>query len=681
MRALSESSGTFVDRVRVVGSRVERVRALSAVESLLGMAAVDSRLPPSAVLFIRKLCDPKPGLARLEGHAAGAQVEWSRALQEEIDRKVRSAARPALGQVGATAEAVWFADRAELLACLAVDWCSGSAITRWWWQSFFRATGVTSAVVSEWLSSIEYVPAAFAKMAKQREATRFAAALPASAVSRMLDEITQHFGLTELRGPLSLSIHQTNLPASNRPSIAKRVPPSWLLTSNEMKELRDRWAPEAFSPRLAFNTRVLLAAALMLERAPALLREREFASALVASLRGSDLAVVVDNQAVVDQTQSHRTSVKARDQSPGNGSATSPKRNSETQSISLKAAPTSKTRTVDDRVEQDNRVTRVDLLQLDGQPDKPTAPDIRPRAKTWLAAISEAEVAGATIEARIETKLGGIFYLINAALALNLYGDFTTPLQPGIELPIWDFLALIGREFYGRRMQSDPVWELLRKLAGRNDGEKPGGRFKPPDEWRMPPQWLIAFSESQEWSYQTSGGRLIVRHPAGFTTLDLKLNSRFQMKDVEARLADETRCYANIAGFKRVNFLTRERTLPRRKRALERWTRFTADYLRVRLARALGIELVRASLRGRPSFREVSVSHNQGAPTERRPYKSNERLAAALFEHTGRVEVTTARLDVFFSLDELPVEIRLSGLDRNPGWVPAAGRVIEFHYD
>src|SRR4029453_19226509 len=46
----------------------------------------------------------------------------------------------------------------------------------------------------------------------------------------------------------------------------------------------------------------------------------------------------------------------------------------------------------------------------------------------------------------IETDFGGVFYLLNAALQLGLYGDFTTPMQPGLALPVWDFLALVGGE-------------------------------------------------------------------------------------------------------------------------------------------------------------------------------------------------------------------------------------------
>ena len=46
----------------------------------------------------------------------------------------------------------------------------------------------------------------------------------------------------------------------------------------------------------------------------------------------------------------------------------------------------------------------------------------------------------------------------------------------------------------------------------------------------------------------------------------------------------------------------------------------------------------------------------------------------------GSITLTAARLEVRFALADHPLAIRMAGLDRNPGWVPAAARVIEFHY-
>ena len=81
----------------------------------------------------------------------------------------------------------------------------------------------------------------------------------------------------------------------------------------------------------------------------------------------------------------------------------------------------------------------------------------------------------------ITTDLGGCLYLINLGLFLGLYGDFTTPLSPGIDLPIWDFIALLACELLSAEAQDDPLWSLLAQLAGRADDEPPGRDFAPPD--------------------------------------------------------------------------------------------------------------------------------------------------------------------------------------------------------
>jgi hypothetical protein len=49
--------------------------------------------------------------------------------------------------------------------------------------------------------------------------------------------------------------------------------------------------------------------------------------------------------------------------------------------------------------------------------------------------------------------------------------------------------------------------------------------------------------------------------------------------------------------------------------------------------------------------------------------------------HRGTLTLTDTRLDVCFPLEEHPLGIRLAGLDRDPGWVPALGRIITYHYD
>ena len=43
--------------------------------------------------------------------------------------------------------------------------------------------------------------------------------------------------------------------------------------------------------------------------------------------------------------------------------------------------------------------------------------------------------------------------------------------------------------------------------------------------------------------------------------------------------------------------------------------------------------------------------------------------------------VTRTHIDVIFSLEQIRLDLRLAGLDHNPGWVPELGHVVTFHYE
>jgi len=54
---------------------------------------------------------------------------------------------------------------------------------------------------------------------------------------------------------------------------------------------------------------------------------------------------------------------------------------------------------------------------------------------------------------------------------------------------------------------------------------------------------------------------------------------------------------------------------------------------------------------------------------------------AWLLRRPGRVRLSATRLDVHFDLASHPLAIRAAGLDRDPGWIPAAGRHVAFHFE
>lgn len=217
----------------------------------------------------------------------------------------------------------------------------------------------------------------------------------------------------------------------------------------------------------------------------------------------------------------------------------------------------------------------------------------------------------------IHTRLGGLFYLLDVALFLDLYGDFTQPRLPGIALSPFDFVTLIGRALLdGSDIDEDPIWSLLARLAGRDPADPPGRDFAPPDRWQVPTPWLMPFAGDGAWTFAPSDERFRVLHPAGFAVFDLPWE--IAREDSPAPVS--------------------------------RWVDWIAPYVRARLGRALGWEF--------------------GGEAARR-----------LFGANARVRATATHVDVFLSLAELPIEARFAGIDRDPGWIPAAGRTIIFHFE
>lgn len=108
-------------------------------------------------------------------------------------------------------------------------------------------------------------------------------------------------------------------------------------------------------------------------------------------------------------------------------------------------------------------------------------------------------------------------------------------------------------------------------------------------------------------------------HPAGFTVIDVP---------AETNVADVTEPGEPVDG-------------------LQRWVGWMAGYFRARLVRALG--------------REDAV--------------------ALLCQRPARLTLTLTHVDVTFALEHHPIELRMAGLDRNLGWIPAAGRYVAFHFE
>ena len=599
---LFEPGKTYIGKLRAAYDGRDRHALENHLRRVLSVMDIrPPGLPGRAIVCIRALRDPLPGSLRLDQNEIRPPRAWEQALGASLDRMVRSAARPALGPVPASAEAVLFVDRSEFLACLASDWCEGSAITRWWWRSLFKATEITMAVMREWLDQPEYIPAALARLAERKKVTQFINSLPAQEARVMLEAITRAFALGELQTALAVVLDN-----NPRPGSARRLSEQHSMR-NETEPWR-RWAPESASAARLEQT-CLLAVGLMIERAPAVVRSPGFARAVSEWRPPSNnlQAVTAESESFMDASAAREIEdrIMASESRPATAGSHADNADEPLVKSPALSADEKKSRASSPEPEARPEISiEIDVsepvagIESPRVAERPLAPvesaeqSIAPQG--IQSPIEQAQEVVTLFEAQIETEQGGVFYLINLGLFLNLYGDFTSPARPGIALPIWDFIALVGRELSGEKIQRDSVWSLLAQLAGRSE-EEPGEGFQPPDIWGVPADWPVPCRGDAE--------AVEPRRDEGLRESDLK-----------------------------------------------RWIKWLMPYVRARLREALG------------TSEASDLSH-------------------VLLDHRARVLVTATHLDVLFSLDELPIEIRLSGLDRDPGWVPAAGRFIAFHFE
>jgi hypothetical protein len=641
--------------IRSAGEDV--VLARLRAEHLLG--AVDLRLPglpPSAILCVRHLRDPRPGVLSLDGRSLRPPRVWEAALVAELEVITRRAVRPWQGGAGAATEAVLFWDRSELLACLASDMLRGDVGARWWWASLLPDARDPRAVPRAWVEAPAHVPGAAHLLAERGEIELFSRSITSDEVRAIARAVADRWGAPVI----AAAVERVSARAELQPSVRRREEP-WVA-----------FAPEVSTTALDDGRRALAGVALALHRAPAVARSLAFTAAIQQWCASAEAAAgALDDGGGERQARNDGREARApladglavpasqaiQSQGLATGSTHAPREElfAEAPSAHAKAGPPAFTHR-----HEAPRVHAIHAPRLDAPPartqewgaseipgtisrsasaasfdaapapwpvpqapapavppsldsapsvtaaaplhtsDPPVAADPSPAlpapapsaAPTPFAAPAPAERPVRRLGTPIATRFGGLFFLVNLGLYLDLYGDFSTPLSPGIDLPIWDFIALVGRDLAGPVVEADPVWPLLADLAGRREGEPPGHAFVPPLVFQPPASWLRPLRGGKHVPLPTPA------IPAGATPL-------------------------------------------------ESWLGHVLPYVRARLALALPME---------------GWSH-------------------ALCAIPARVHVTTTHLDVAMSLADLPIEVRLAGLDRDPGWVPAAGRYIAFHFN
>jgi len=631
-------TGTSIRRATVRGVQLDDIAARRSTERLLGR--IPDAVPgmsASAILCVRELSirvRSKPSYMQ-----AGGSV-----LHNEMEQLARKAARPAHGPVPSHAEAVLFADRAELLSCLARDHVRHLLEQHWWWRLLLPGANLSAAAVQLYVNEAAHVPAALAQLARSHDAIAFVRNLRDSDADALVQAIVRAHGLSLLaETPAIVTPAQSRAQSISPEPVGSRRSDTQEISRSLEEEIRST-LPEAWVHGLSVIRRCLLVLGLSLVRMPSRVRSAAYAqvlSALLEQATRQDTCVERNENAAgrITNLQGspvlHASSKSKKATIPSRASVRGAGRGLPDAGIfyRLDTGPAAGLPTATPWTRGASALSGESLPPTALLPSEPLPP-----AAHSIAPHNDAEMQY-QVQA-VETKYGGVFFLSNAALALGLYADFTRPLDRGLDLSFWDFLALAAVDLSGPAVRSDPLWPLLANLAGRKPGQRPGADFIPPREWRMPLDWLLPFAgDAADWTWAVDDKRLVVLHPAGFVVLDLPRTETSAEEQLHVELARY-----EVSGFGRETRCRRGPVTP-----LARWRSWVMLYLGRRMALAL------SDARWRRACRQ-------------------------LLSLPGRIECDAERLEVHFSLERLPVAVRVAGLDRDPGWIPAAGRDLRFYF-
>ncbi len=678
---------SIVSKLRVKGERLDLVATRLHFERLFGTQDfLPAGLPPKAIICIKNLRDPSPHTLKLNRFDLSQTNAWRNFVAREIEKLFSRAFRPIRETVPAQAQSVVFADNSEMLACLASDWCRESLTQNWWWRSLFPNLQTAQTIAQIWIEAAEFAPFALQILAKQAQAVKFVTKLQPNETADLLRQIITVFGLGKLQAillePFKEKKEKLESAVSDEKPIEKRkIPPKTFFFVPQLAPW-SKFTPETKHTSLSFEQQSLLGIGLMLARAPRLVRSSEFARQVKIFRAEFEMSRTITGQSknkILKETrqpekrqkkfetilrkklksspilpESEVKIEKSSEKKPvkffEDKTAEKPSEffdsssDLESEIISPPEKAKEKAKKIIFKDSPSGKKLERRESKKGTKSDKAKKPKIRQSA--FLKARKKAEIefveeAETELEVVLETRFGGVFYLLNLALYLNLYRDFTEAGEAEIDLNIWDFVALVALEFLGREIKKDAVWKFLEWLGGRENEGELGKGFTAPDEWRMSPEWLKTFQTGEKWLWMNTGKRLVVRHPAGFSVIDVPL-----LDDVKAQLENELETYLeNFSEFAEGDSKDFRKDSSRSKN----WLKNLTEYVQARLLQALNLE-------------------------------TREQISRILFERHAKIIVSATHLDANFSLADLPFEVRLSGLDRNPGWIPAVGKFVGFHF-
>jgi hypothetical protein len=600
-------------------------------------------LPEHAILIVRHL--------EINHNDDGSADQHARTALADLGR---AAARAAAGPVPAHANAVVFADEAELLTCLTVDLMQGFAESRWYWRRVHpvRAGGRGTALAAAWLRYVRWLPAAIAQLT-ELEADGAVALLSSAQISRVADAMLDTYGVPRQRSrQLSPSPRQpvtasgsaagrsARDPLETEPPLAAALVPDGATVLRLARSLHhspsavrrlgylDWLTQESAAPQRPWMSSPTDAGP------PA---KSAASAASPATSRGLPARLGSGGRALRSAPVAPRT---ASDRAMRNGvygrGANQQRPASELETAAADSAPVTcadgwlRGATAPASALETAAADSTPVTCADGWLRGATAPASEPRPMP-LTPDRYAPLTSELPDAGVRTGLASLMFLVN--LVVWLYPEYDAPLLGG-----WAQVELLGRYLLRSSLDelaNDPIWDLLAELDGRRGGNPAtAAELAPVTALRLPRSWVRRWvPPDSRFLAQQIGPHLVIRHSdGGFVVADVPCTAG-QAAEVcrfEAELldSDEIVLDSEVAGTTR----TPSRRFDDCAGAFAAW-----------LLRSRGVDVAA--------------------------------LAAP-----GQVRCTATHVDVDLSLEGIDLPVRIAGLDRDPGWVPALGRIVLFHY-
>lgn len=707
---------THIGTLHVRGAeRNDPALRLAIANQLGGADLKPSGMPPSAVLVVRRLADPLPGGFTVQPGSGRPDPDWERAVQRQLEASFSNAAQPDRGRLPGNAEAIVFTDEAELLACLVSDIASGEAWQRWWWKAILKRIPLSfgpSACIRELLcEKAVYLPVVAGRLAEWNRAEAVFKNIEPRDSMTLLQALLAVHGFTELKtavieaagmAPDDSLVRNSDISSYDRPDagdhpIDSAISPAQRAVAGSEKTespyldfsesvhlaaFWQRYLPSVRVPEVLRKEQLLLfGLSLSILKVPQLARSREFQNEVIEWWRNPDKynyargmrrhsaapeapgvkhkARTQRSEAAVKPLQRASTQEDKVDAEQHDTLTLSALKDRKSKRSSRSADAEANAETI--REQEQEKIRELERGGLTAE-DASELSTIHPETATAVPDIeTDEEQPGTSLTGNfVHTRLGGVLYLLNLMSQLNLPGCFEQDWRLGSRLGRWAFLELMARGLVAQGHEDDPLWKVFAELDQRPSKEPPGKYFTGSSSYRLPPAWFDLLRSGEEtFHWASSRGSMRLWSSQGYVLTE----TSGLAGDPQARAEAELRQW----------FVKDSRSVLCRK-----------AYSKAPLVRPVWLEkagvskdLVRWFSLALPFVRQyfysILKSRDHASP--------NQTVLKRLLLCPGKLYVTATHVDFATDINNISISARMSGLDRNPGWLPEYGRVVLFHFE